>query len=63
VRPLGSYPGLLITRRIRIGRTLRTKRREIRYGSNTDVYRFRYPLNRTIGGKKNIILDRESSIV
>jgi hypothetical protein len=53
------YPGLLITRRIKVRRTLRTKRREIRYGFNTGAYHFRYPLDRLIGRKKNITLDRE----
>jgi hypothetical protein len=42
---------------------LRIKRREIRYGSNTDTYRFGYPLGRAISRKKNIILDRESLTV
>ena len=42
---------------------LRIKEEEIRYGSNTDVYRFKYLLGKAISGKKNIILDRESSII
>jgi hypothetical protein len=36
---------------------------EIRYGSNIDGCRFRYPLGKAIGRKKNIILDRGSSII
>ena len=63
MRPLGLYLGLLIIRHIRIRRILRTKRREIRYGSNMDGCRFRYPLDRAISGKKSIILDRKSLIV
>ena len=63
MRPLGLYPELLITRRIRIRRTLKMIRREIRYGSNMDGCRFRYPLDGAISEKKSIILDRESSIV
>ena len=35
----------------------------MRYGLNTDVYRFGYPLGKAISGKKNIILDRESLII
>ena len=42
---------------------LRIIEEEIRYGSNTDVCRFRYPLGKAISGKKNIILDRESLII
>ena len=57
------YPGLLITRRIRIRRILRIIEEEIRYGFSTDVCRFRYPLGKAISGKKNIILDRESLII
>ena len=34
---------------------------EMRYGSNTDVCRFGYLLGKAISGKKNIILDGESS--
>jgi hypothetical protein len=36
---------------------------EIRCGSNTDGYRFRYPLGKAISGKKNIILDGGSLII
>jgi len=61
VQPLGLYPGLLITRHIRIRRTSRLKRREMRYGSNTDACRFGYLLDRAISRKKTIILDKESS--
>ena len=32
----------------------------MRYGSNIDIYRFRYLLGKAISGKKNIISDRES---
>jgi len=35
----------------------------MRCGSNTDVYRFRYPLGKAISRKKNIILDRGSSTI
>ena len=42
---------------------LRIKEEEIRCGSSTDVYRFRYPLGIAISGKKNIILGRESSTI
>ena len=42
---------------------LRIKEEEIRCGSNTDGYYFRYPLSKAISGKKNIILDRGSSII
>ena len=63
MRPLKSYLGLFITRRIRKRRTLRAKRMEVRYDSNTDAYRFRYPLGRAISRKKSITLDRESLIV
>ena len=42
---------------------LRIKEEEIKCGSNTDVYRFRYPLGKAISGKKNIILDRGSLII
>ena len=63
MRPLGLYPGLLITQRIRIRRTSRSKRREIRCGSNTDAYCFGYPLDRAISRKKTITLNRESSTV
>jgi hypothetical protein len=59
VRPLGLYPGLLITWRIRT----RIKRREIRCDFNKDVYYFRYPLDKAIYRKKSIMLDRESLIV
>jgi len=60
VRPLGLYLGLFITRYIRIRRTLRIERREIRCDFNKDIYYSRYPLNRAINGKKSITLDRES---
>jgi hypothetical protein len=59
VRPLGSYLGLLITRRIRT----RTERREIRCDFNKDVCYFRYLLDKAINRKKSITLDRESLIV
>ena len=42
---------------------LRIIEEEIRYGSNIDVYRFRYPLGKAISRKKNIILDRGSLII
>ena len=42
---------------------LRIKEEEIRYGSNTGVCRFRYPLGKAISGKKNIILDRGILII
>ena len=62
MRPLGLYPGLLITRYIRI-RTLRTERRKIRCEFNKDVYHFGYLLDKAINGKKSITPDRESLIV
>ena len=62
MRPLGLYPGLLITQYIRI-RILRIGRREIRCNFNKDVYYFRYPLDKAINRKKSITLDRESLIV
>ena len=62
MRPLGSYPGLLITQYIRI-RTLRTERRKIRCNFNKDVCYFRYLLDKAINRKKSITLDRESLIV
>ena len=61
MRPLGLYPGLLITRYIRI-RIERTER-EIRCDFNKDVCYFRYPLDKAINRKKSITLDRESLIV
>ncbi len=39
------------------------ERREIRCNFNTDNSYFRYLLNRAIGGKKNITLNREILIV
>ena len=42
---------------------LRAKKREIRYDSNTDVCRFRYPLGGAISRKKNATIDRENLIV
>jgi hypothetical protein len=63
VRPLGLYLGLLITRYIRIRRTLRIERREIRCDFNKDICYFKYPLNRAIDRKKSITLDRENLIV
>ena len=62
MRPLGLYPGLLITQYIRT-RTLRTERRKIRYKFNKDVCYFRYPLDKAINGKKSITPDRESLTV
>ena len=35
----------------------------MRYGSNTDGCRFRYPLGKAISVKKNIILNRGSLII
>jgi len=63
VRPLGLYPGLLITQRIRTRRAPRTERREIGCDFNKDIYYFRYLPDIAINGKKNITLDGESSIV
>ena len=37
--------------------------REVRRGSNTDVYYFGYLLNRAISRKKNIILSRGILVV
>ena len=42
---------------------LRVKKREIRCDSNTEVYRFRYPLGRAISRKENITIDGENLIV
>ena len=63
MQPLKSYPGLLITRRIRTRRAPRTERREIGCDFNKDVYHFRYPPDMAINGKKNTTLDRESLTV
>ena len=63
MQPLGLYPGLLITRHIRIRRALRTERREMGCDFNKDVYYFGYPPDIAINGKKNITLDRESLTV
>ena len=62
MQPLGLYLGLFITRRIKIRRTLRTERREMRCDFNKDIYYFRYPLNRAINRKKSITLNRKSLI-
>jgi hypothetical protein len=52
-----------MTRRIRIRRTLRMERREMRCDFDKDVCYFRYLLNRAINRKKSIMLDGESLIV
>ena len=52
-----------MTQYIRIRKTLRTERREIRCDFNKDIYHFKYLLDRAINKKKSITLDRESLIV
>ena len=55
--------GLLITQRIKIRKTLRIERREIKCDFNKNICYFRYLLDKAINRKKSITLDRESLIV